>query len=1056
MADWMQWVPEGGLERFMFDVLWQSTLIAAGAMLAIRSLQRRPEARSMIAVLACSFCIVTPLLTAFVRGNGLGLLAPKASWTVADSAEGMSSESAFALAPESELLSEPSYSAVGLPEEPAADSFQSVVVTPTEEHRSVWTFSEFAAHVDIKMLLLAVWVVAAAFLSIRLMLSAMVILRIWRESRVCDDSVLMRSCRRAARLLKIRNVPPVFTSNRATCPAVISWFRVRLIVPTGDLKRSEEDWVSVFAHELAHVQRRDGWAQLVTELAFVLLPWQPLIWILRREFATASEEACDDWAVYSGANPVDYASTLTDWIPRKQTSLALGFAGWPRIIRRRIERLLEDRDPEKPALGTASAVLTISCVVVLVAVLAFAQPGRVFSAPVESGDLGANSDVEEVRKSDTKAGPKSVAAKQTVLKTLGDGRLAHWNTARIAGFHADSETLISISDDRTLVRWELATGKLRRRLSLPAPAKGSWRDWPEDVRAKFATDEIVTPDGRFMVESMANGDIRVVDIAAGTHRTLEYRVVLPRKLALSHDGATLAVLCLSTDAEDRIDLINVRTGKLVQSVTRSFNHQDDDIRNDRWRGFALNHDGSRLATGRWEQITVWNTVSGDEIWNVRAEADAPNSGNAGVLSFSLDGQQLACGERIRNAGDGELVAEFPLLGGTVLAATRSAANIAKLNPTNSHLAVINGRTLRMIEVGNLGELWRWESPSGDYFNSLKFDAAGKTVTVGCGHEIQIIDVTTGQPCGPDVDRVRSLAVNPVEAQLLLGKTSGAIQTVNTETFQTTHTAEAHQWPVEEIVFCGDGSSAASAAADSVFLHDSVSLSSKRVLKNSGPVIRPRGPGRTPLAFSSDGFQLYVLPRQPDRTRKLLTCVSTRTGEQLLPLQMSDQIFPFFGLTTAGKDELVISSPQHRGSVSVWNSETGEHIADLSRALPKYGGRVRIAASRDGNLVACGMRAELIRLHNRSAGTFVDLKKGHRPGMLHSLAFHPEESVIASAAEDGRITLWNTTSGKETLRIKAGPNAGIIRDLAWNFDGTQLIALNANGTVSVHGVSHIDF
>ncbi|MEO2014129.1 MAG: M56 family metallopeptidase [Fuerstiella sp.] len=124
-----------------------------------------------------------------------------------------------------------------------------------------------------------------------------------------------------------------------------------MIVPPLGRRRSQDHWVSVFAHELAHVQRRDGWSRLIIELVTIVMPWQPVIWWLRRGYMQSSEEACDDWAVFSGPDPVDYASSLAEWIPRSQPALALEIGGWSTVVRRRMERLLEDRSLAQPSLG---------------------------------------------------------------------------------------------------------------------------------------------------------------------------------------------------------------------------------------------------------------------------------------------------------------------------------------------------------------------------------------------------------------------------------------------------------------------------------------------------------------------------------------------------------------------------------------------------------------------------------------------------------------------------------------------------------------------------------
>ena len=101
-------------------------------------------------------------------------------------------------------------------------------------------------------------------------------------------------------------------------PALVSWGRPRLLIPAGCEPRS--DWFAIFCHEVAHLARRDGWSRLVVELATVALPWQPLLWLVRRDFRAACEEACDDWAIAAGTDPVEFASLLLDFVPQARTA----------------------------------------------------------------------------------------------------------------------------------------------------------------------------------------------------------------------------------------------------------------------------------------------------------------------------------------------------------------------------------------------------------------------------------------------------------------------------------------------------------------------------------------------------------------------------------------------------------------------------------------------------------------------------------------------------------------------------------------------------------------
>src|SRR5215472_7551665 len=70
--------------------------------------------------------------------------------------------------------------------------------------------------------------------------------------------------------------------------------------------------VSVVAHELAHVQRRDMFLHLWSEIMLVPLAYHPFSYWLRSQLAEAREMACD--ALVSGPTlpPTDYARCLLD------------------------------------------------------------------------------------------------------------------------------------------------------------------------------------------------------------------------------------------------------------------------------------------------------------------------------------------------------------------------------------------------------------------------------------------------------------------------------------------------------------------------------------------------------------------------------------------------------------------------------------------------------------------------------------------------------------------------------------------------------------------------
>jgi len=83
---------------------------------------------------------------------------------------------------------------------------------------------------------------------------------------------------------------------------------------------------SLFAHELAHIRRRDHWMAWIQFIASIVWWWNPLFWLVHRKLASTAELACD--AVALEAYPQDrcaYAeSLLTFAVPQAFPTLALG------------------------------------------------------------------------------------------------------------------------------------------------------------------------------------------------------------------------------------------------------------------------------------------------------------------------------------------------------------------------------------------------------------------------------------------------------------------------------------------------------------------------------------------------------------------------------------------------------------------------------------------------------------------------------------------------------------------------------------------------------------
>lgn len=344
-------IPAGGWQRMAVDALWQSTLVCTVALLLTRFLRERPAARGAVVLLAAALCLATPLASWAVRAGGWGLLTAQ----VGEPAQTISVRQ----------ISRPeALAGASVPVEPASvapsysDADADAAVVPGER---AW------------QILGAVWVVASVVLLVRLLRSAQAIARVCLAAKPCGDAGVLEELARAATTLGVRS-PLLLTSESIASPALVALGQPRLLLPS---KPQEKDQLyAVFCHELAHLARRDGLGRLAMELLTVALPWQPWAWLLRREFRTACEEACDDWAIASGADPVEFAAILTDFIPCQVPGMALGMAESIPAARYRILRLLAMQGLPRPRLGLFLGVAGWVVAIALLVTLAMLQRGN--------------------------------------------------------------------------------------------------------------------------------------------------------------------------------------------------------------------------------------------------------------------------------------------------------------------------------------------------------------------------------------------------------------------------------------------------------------------------------------------------------------------------------------------------------------------------------------------------------------------------------------------------------------------------------------------------------
>ena len=163
------------------------------------------------------------------------------------------------------------------------------------------------------------------------------------------------------------------TSPKLDVPTAIGFRKPAVLLPAWLVAEvSPTELKHVLLHELAHLQRRDDWTNLVQKLVKALLFFHPLVWWIENRLSLERELACDDAVLAHTESPRIYAQCLARMAEKSflRRQIALAQAAVSRMhLSNRVMQILDGQRPRttqlwKPAIPLV-AVFAITCVISL-------------------------------------------------------------------------------------------------------------------------------------------------------------------------------------------------------------------------------------------------------------------------------------------------------------------------------------------------------------------------------------------------------------------------------------------------------------------------------------------------------------------------------------------------------------------------------------------------------------------------------------------------------------------------------------------------------------------
>jgi beta-lactamase regulating signal transducer with metallopeptidase domain len=289
-------------------------------------------------------------------------------------------------------VSAPAGALAPLPSPPASAEDKTLTTRIHEEPVSIpWNLS-LPPHTS--EVLLGLWVLVSSIRVLFLVAQLLALRRLKRDGLNASEPVRELFSKLCVEL-KVSRAPQLRVADQISAPMAVGFKEPAVLLPqdistSATAPRLEQ----ILRHELAHVVRRDDWANLFQQTIRALFFFHPgVIWASRR-MTVDREIACDDHVLSAIADRKAYALSLTEFASsrKQQPDVIAAPAAWSNQsqLKQRINMILDTKRNSSPRIARGKTSLFALAAILLAALafqagprLAFAQTAAVEAPPAE-------------------------------------------------------------------------------------------------------------------------------------------------------------------------------------------------------------------------------------------------------------------------------------------------------------------------------------------------------------------------------------------------------------------------------------------------------------------------------------------------------------------------------------------------------------------------------------------------------------------------------------------------------------------------------------------------